>query len=184
MEGGRRGTEDSGQRTATQDSAPPLPGAEVSGTPLTNDPTRPADTSLQLGALLDSSVVDCSGVQLGSESFCYVDTTSPCNFYPLSQPLPSTINTEYLHCLIQKITFQILCYKNKTPQIVHLSSSYLTLLLRHMPLSQQLPCLPSESPSHGHNPARCLTTGEHTVAPGFSLFSVSLICKPGHYNQG
>lgn len=115
MEGGRRGTEDSGQRTATQDSAPPLPGAEVSGTPLTNDPTRPADTSLQLGALLDSSVVDCSGVQLGSESFCYVDTTSPCNFYPLSQPLPSTINTEYLHCLIQKITFQILLQEQDSP---------------------------------------------------------------------
>lgn len=154
----------------------------MSGTPLTNDPSRPADTGLQLSALLDSSVVGCSRVQLGSDSFCYVDTSSPCNFYPLSQPLPSTINTKYLHYLIHKITFQILCYKNKTLRTVHLPSSYLTLLLRHTPLSQQPPYLPLGSPSHGHN-CCCFITGEHTVAPRFSLLSVSLICKLGHYNQ-
>ena len=131
----RQGTENSGHRAPAQDSAHPSWERRCQERP-TNDPSRPADTGLQLSTLLDSSVVGCSRVQLGSDSFCYVDTTSPCNFYPLSQPLPSTINTKYLHYLIHKVTFQILCYKNKTLQTVHLPSSYLTLLLRHTPLSQ------------------------------------------------
>lgn len=70
------------KQSATQDSAPPPRGLRCQECP-TNDPGRSADSRPIAQRFAGQFRGRLLRLQLGSKSFCRVDTTSPRNFYPL-----------------------------------------------------------------------------------------------------